>query len=217
MDREQFDALARLVWTKSSRRTALGTILGAALLGSGSALVAAKPKPKDKRQRKRKRSQRQQRRDGPCYPNGACRPGRGQNNAGCNFSRTIAFFELEAHGSKLNHTNFTGAVLAQADLRGADLGGACLVGANLLDAVIDNSTNLKDAIFCRTLMPDGTVNDSGCGKGTRCCPTPDPICAEEPCEGDDCIRDINRVCSIFGTPCCFSLWCSNNIFSPFLT
>jgi hypothetical protein len=55
MDREQFDALAKLVWTKTSRRTALGGLLGAVVLGEAPDLAAAKPKPKDKRQRKRKK------------------------------------------------------------------------------------------------------------------------------------------------------------------
>ncbi|MCC7021284.1 MAG: hypothetical protein IT338_00570, partial [Thermomicrobiales bacterium] len=30
------------------------------------------------------------------------------------------------------------------------------------------------AIFCRTTMPNGSRNDTGCAKGTPCCPT----CAE---------------------------------------
>ena len=42
MDRDQFDALARRMWTRQSRRTALATGVGALLLGSVPNLVAAK-------------------------------------------------------------------------------------------------------------------------------------------------------------------------------
>ena len=57
--------------------------------------------------------------------------------------------------------NLSGAVLAQSNLEGADLSGADLsnidlTGANLTDA---NITRVK---FCKTTMPDGTTNNSGC-------------------------------------------------------
>jgi hypothetical protein len=60
MDRERFDALAKLVWAKASRRAALGGLLGTVVLGLAPDQAAAKPKPKDKRQRRRQRRQRKQ-------------------------------------------------------------------------------------------------------------------------------------------------------------
>jgi hypothetical protein len=201
MDRERFDALTRLVWTNQSRRGVLGMLLGATSLVHTT--VVAKPKPKAKRQRQRKRKQRSERR---CFPGRSCLLGQGKDNAGCDFARSVAFFQRNAQGANLSHTNFTDAQMAEANFQGADLGGACLVGANLLEAVIDNSTSLKNAIFCHTLMPDGATNDSGCGKGTRCCPTPGPICRT--C-ADDCLGSINDICNAFGTRrCCPGMGCA---------
>jgi len=50
MDREQFDALARQVSTRHSRRAALATVLGALLLRQEAGLVAAKRKRHGRRQ-----------------------------------------------------------------------------------------------------------------------------------------------------------------------
>ncbi|MEY3674147.1 MAG: hypothetical protein RJB47_855, partial [Pseudomonadota bacterium] len=38
---------------------------------------------------------------------------------------------------------------------------AVLSGANLKGAKLDDA-KLDDAKFCKTIMPDGAVNDSGC-------------------------------------------------------
>jgi uncharacterized protein YjbI with pentapeptide repeats len=43
----------------------------------------------------------------------------------------------------------------------ANLKGALLVGTNLKGAKMDDA-KLDDAKFCKTVMPDGAVNDSGC-------------------------------------------------------
>ncbi len=201
MDREQFDALARLVWTRASRRTALGAILGVGLRGHAPTLEAAKGRKKRKKKK-----------DRDCYPGRNCHLGPGKNNAGCDFSASVAFFESNVQGSNLSHTNLTGAQMAQANLQGVDLGGACLVGANLLEADLAGA-DLDGAIFCHTTMPDGTTNDSGCGHGTRCCPTG---CQGEFCP-TECIHDINRVCSIFGTPCCPGLVCTPGFPLPVAT
>jgi hypothetical protein len=45
MDSQQFDALARLVWTRKSRRAALAAVLGAALVGGKSDSGAAQTEP----------------------------------------------------------------------------------------------------------------------------------------------------------------------------
>ena len=74
-------------------------------------------------------------------------------------------------GANLHMANFTSAYLREANLSGADLGDAVLTNANLKGAVLAGA-NLKgakadgakwdDAKFCKTTMPDGAVNDSGC-------------------------------------------------------
>ena len=54
MDREPFDAIARLVWTRQSRRAALASVLGAALLGHSLAGIGAGLLAKRKGTKKRK-------------------------------------------------------------------------------------------------------------------------------------------------------------------
>jgi hypothetical protein len=211
MDRERFDALARLVWTKTSRRTALGALLGAALLGREPDPATAKPKPKDKRQRRRQRKQRKKGNTGnnrPCYPGTNCRTGPGQDASGCDFSGSVAFIAGDFSGSDLRGANFTGAHLALANFQGADLGGACLVDANLREADLA-ATDLGGAIFCRTRMPDGTINDSGCERGTRCCPTPPPVCPPgEECAPETC-NHFGDFCGTVAGPCCPGWDCIN--------
>jgi hypothetical protein len=57
--------------------------------------------------------------------------------------------------------NLTDASLAFADMPGANLGGANLTGATLDDA-LDTAANYGGATFCRTILPNGSVSDSGC-------------------------------------------------------
>ena len=59
-------------------------------------------------------------------------------------------------GASLEGAKLLGANLDSADLRNADLYGANLRNANL------NSATMKGAILCNTIMPDGSVIDSGC-------------------------------------------------------
>jgi hypothetical protein len=62
-------------------------------------------------------------------------------------------------GADLRFTRLIDADLRNADLSGADLTGADLSGANLGAAV------LKDAIFCATRMPDGSLHSDECLQG----------------------------------------------------
>jgi hypothetical protein len=59
-------------------------------------------------------------------------------------------------GVDLSGANLSGAALVSAELPGANLTDANLSGANLSGAI------LTDATLCRTTMPDGSVDDSGC-------------------------------------------------------
>lgn len=218
VDATQFDRLTRGFFAAASRRRTVGALLAGTLGPLGAPLAEARKNRKKQRKRKRKH-RKQKRRNRPCYPGKACLPGPGKDNAGCDFTASVRFFDLDVSGSDLSQTNLTGAQLAGADLRSSNLGGACLVGANLLNASIDSSTNLDGAIFCRTLMPDGSFNDDGCDKGTRCCPTPascaDGTCAQAPCE-----NHYFGECSVIGFPspyCCEPFVCTPSIFAPVLT
>jgi len=59
-------------------------------------------------------------------------------------------------GANLHMANFSNAYLRETNLTGADLSEAVLLKANMKDAVL---TGTK---FCKTIMPDGAVNNSGC-------------------------------------------------------
>ena len=194
MDRGLFDALTRLVASRQSRRAAIAALLGAMLPGHHPAATLA-------RRRKRKQKGHDQEEPspgaGPCFPGTHCQPTRGGAHAGCDFGVSAALRGRNMRGAVLSGANFTLADLRGADFRGAVLDGACLLGANLAGAVIDETTVLGDAIFCRTIMPDGSLNNSGCEQGTACCPTI--------CQGDDCAScsDYRNDCSVLkSSPCC---------------
>ncbi len=178
MDREQFDAIARLAWTRKSRRAALAALVGAALLGHGPVPTPAKLLAKRNRKGKKRNKAKKTKGKGPCYPNTHCIPGPGMDNVGCDFSFSTLVRDKDVHGSHLRRTNFRGADLAGADFRGTDLGGACFVGANLEGATLGPSVDLDGAIFCNTVMPDGRINSSGCGKTTACCPPLERDCPD---------------------------------------
>lgn len=182
MDRTIFDTATRRFASKASRRTALASLLGAGLVALESPALHA-------RTRIRKRRKRSRGADGAngangannsspsgipvnrCYPGTTCTPGGGAPNARCDFSRTTLFRGLIARGADLSGTNLSFADATGADFRGAALSNACLVGATLRNAIIDGSTTINGAIFCHTVMPDGTRNDRDCAHGTECCPT----------------------------------------------
>ena len=64
-------------------------------------------------------------------------------------------------GADLRSVRLREAFLAFANLGGADLSDANLVGAILVKANLDGAF-LRSAILCKTIMPDGSVNNSGC-------------------------------------------------------
>ncbi len=189
VDRTTFDTVTRRFARKASRRTAL-----ASLFGFG--IVALQARSLDARTRTRRRRKRSRGADGAnganganstgsptgtgtpsgnppsrCYPGTSCTPGSGALNARCDFSRSSMLRGLNARGAVLSSANLSFADATAADFRGAALSNACLVGATLRDAAIDGSTVLNGAIFCRTVMPDGSINDRDCASGTECCPT----------------------------------------------
>lgn len=205
MERSRFDGLARLVFATRtrSRRSALAAIVGAVALGREPAGTLAKGRSKRKR---RVRAQAKTTAAIPaaaCYPGGStCVPGRGKNNSGCDFSSSTAFVDANARGANLSNTNFRDADAYGADFRGANLSGACFVDASLFGAKLGASVNLNGAIFCRTVMPDGSIDDSGCANGAACCPTDAP-----PPQGGTC-RGLYNLCGLFAGDCCEGLTCT---------
>lgn len=89
-------------------------------------------------------------------------------------------------GSDLREVDFTGAILIRADLSdtdmsranltGADLSGAKLSDANLTGTDLTGAklkqSQLKKTRLCKTILPDGTKDDSSCAAPSS--PTPQP-------------------------------------------
>ena len=84
--------------------------------------------------------------------------------------KALAYAEL--NGANLRRVNFMRTALRYAKLIGADLRfanftwtdlyQADFTNANLSGALLAQSRNLSEAIFCRTVMPDGAVSDLHC-------------------------------------------------------
>ena len=58
--------------------------------------------------------------------------------------------------------DLSGVNLTEANLSGANLVGANLTEANLEDALHFYSVDTTGATLWRTIMPDGSTNNSGC-------------------------------------------------------
>jgi hypothetical protein len=101
--------------------------------------------------------------------------------------------------------NFTNADAGGTDFRGANLSGSCFVDASLRNARLGNSVNLGGAIFCNTVTPDGSIDNSGYGKGTACCPT---TCQGEACTPETC-HGFGDLCGTVAGPCCPERTCIN--------
>lgn len=104
-----------------------------------------------------------------CYPGSPCVPGPGANLTGCDFEDSSTL-KVGCVNCNLSKANLTEAIVVDADLSGADLTDACLVDADFNGANLAGATT-SGAVFCRTTLPDGSIDNSGCANGTDCCPT----------------------------------------------
>jgi uncharacterized protein YjbI with pentapeptide repeats len=93
----------------------------------------------------------------------------GGNFTEANMSEANIFSTFE--GSNLTDANMTGANLDSVFARGADLSGVNLTDADLGESHFEDANlsgaqtsglNWASATFCRTVMPNGTDNSSGC-------------------------------------------------------
>ncbi len=188
MDGQRFDALARNL---SSRRTAIGGLVASLLVPLG---VAAGGKHKKQQQHKRKK------RGETCWRGGSCQPRLGANVSRCNLEGSTAFAGLNCTGCNISRANLRAVNARGASFAIANLSGSCLVEADFTGATFAKTTNLANAIFCRTIMPDGSINNSGCGNDSNCCPT----CQQQ---GEACGAGI------VGS-CCGDLKCTNGTCQP---
>ena len=193
MEREDFDALARRFAAASSRRSALGLLLGA---GATVFLDAAEAKRRHKKDNSRKRNE-VGKEAVKCEP-----PRASANLKGCDYAnRDLA--ETDLSSSTLTGANFLRADLCGADLSSSQLANADLRGANLTLADLHSSgcrgvrVN-ADTTWCRTVDCNGTLRNDDClGLGAEeiCCSASDCTDPAKP------ICDRNRCVSCSATTC----------------
>jgi hypothetical protein len=209
MEEERFDRLSRALGAEASRRGALGLLAGLGSLGLSGAKAThghgkgrqrrpAKRKGKTKRQHgaqahgRRSRERRGRQRVGAesvCYPNPRCSGRFGAFLAKCDFGGSSTFQHGACVGCTLNQANLRGAQAAGVTFTAVNLSGACLVDADFSGGTF-LGVNTLGAIFCRTRMPNGSLNNSGCSKGTSCCPTCD---GQHGCGGETiCCQGVCR-------------------------
>jgi hypothetical protein len=173
-------------------------------------------------------------------------PEPGSTSAGCDFAgRSFAgqdlngslFRGIDGRAANFNQTDNRGSVFAEACLQGAsfrnaELDGstwrdACLFDADFTGADLGGDLTLFDnALFCNTVMPDGSVNDRDCDRETPCCrrdaqpgPTcqtagdcPDHECQTKSCQNGQCaytpVVDGSDPTGQCRTHCCESGCCN---------
>lgn len=190
MDGQRFDALTRHL---SSRRTALGGLLAGLTLLPLDAAARIKGKRRKGKGNDRQRVSAQD----SCWRAGACIPKKGSNVSQCDLSGYTTFPTADCTGCNVSRANLRGVNASGVNFTRANLSGSCLVDATFTNATFANSTNLSGATFCRTKMPDGSINYSGCGNATACCPT--------------CNRSAGMTCGTPGNICCDGALCRNGV------
>lgn len=210
MDARHFDDLAKHL---GSRRAAIGGLLAGLLLPLEAAARkkgkqrkrTGKDRDKGKGKGKATKHKDATAEAEPCWRAGACIPKKGANVSRCDLGGYSPSATLDCTGCNISRANLHGANLSGANLTRANLSGSCLVDATLSGATTTNSTNLYNAIFCNTVMADGSINNSGCNLGTPCCPTCGPTrpCtgANEVCSGGRCVLPCGAggPCLVFAT------------------
>jgi hypothetical protein len=243
VEASQFDRLVRSMAPRASRRGMFSVLLGGLLAPllpheeSDARRGKRRHKSRGNRDERRgdgkRRNTPRKRRSGTdrssvldeaaCYPGTTCTVGNRRNLARCDFGGSSALKGRSCQSCNLSGVNLRRADASGAKLRGANLGGACLVDATLAGADVSGA-NTTGAIFCRTTMPNGTINNSGCGKSSRCCPTCVAIgssgctlggscCGGGSCNGGTCVcppdrpRNCNGVCQA----CCGDADCASGV------
>jgi hypothetical protein len=150
-------------------------------------------------------------------------PEPGSTSAGCDFAgrafvgqdhngsifrgidgRNAVFIATDNHGSIFAEACLQGASFRRAKLGGSTWGDACLFDADFTGADLGgDSAVFQGALFCRTTMPDGSVNDRDCGTADLCC---DPeLGAGAPCRSaPDCGNQVCRTTACVNDQCVFT-------------
>jgi hypothetical protein len=103
--------------------------------------------------------------------------------------RETTFDRSDARGVIFAEACLQGASFRRANLAGATWGEACLFDADFTGAHVGTEAAVfNDALFCGTVMPDGSVNDRDCDHESPCCQRaePGPTCRPD---GGACTQD----------------------------
>ena len=152
MDRERFDALARLLATTGSRRATLGALLGASLLGQRPDLLAKPGKGKNQ-DRKRRKKRGHTGNDGGQNPDPAPEP--------CCGTQRCADPE---HGSTRSECDFAGRSFVGQDLNGSIFRRINGIGANF-DGHRQRRLGLRRSLPERSHLPRGPTRGEHLGRG----------------------------------------------------
>ena len=188
---ERFDTFTRLFSARQTRRAAVAGLLGASVTGAllgGDADVEAKNKGKGKSRSKGKEKKRKikaQAVPANCFIQGCTLTK--SNLSKCDFGGTSTLAGKNLTGFNLSDINLEDGNASGANFTGVNFAKSCLVDANLTGAIINGSTNFSQTKRCRTTMPNGSIDNTGCNKPTTCCPT----CIEE---GETCGAGIGGSC-----------------------
>ena len=115
------------------------------------------------------------------------------------------FTATDHHGSIFADACLQGASFRRANLRGSTWGGACVFNADFTGADLGgDAAGFADARFCRTTMPDGSINNRDCDTADPCC---DPgLGAGDPCRSTpDCGQKTCRVSACQNDTCVFTV------------
>ncbi len=218
MDRERFDALAKLLATTGSRRAALGALLSAGLFGQDPGAWANPGKRKNtQKARKRRKKRGGRNNDGgsqePDQPARCCGtkqcapPEDGSTRAGCDYAgRSFVgedhngsiFRGIDGRNANFTATDNRGSVFAEACLQGATFRGATLGGSTWGDACLFRAdftgANLGGDL---TLFDDARFCDTVMPDGSvnnRDCGKATPCCQAQPgpaCQtAGDCADEV---------------------------
>jgi uncharacterized protein YjbI with pentapeptide repeats len=223
MDGERFDALARVLTTKESRRGTLGAVLAAVLLGQNTDALAKPGKGKGKARRKHgnrhknknKRKNRKGRRSSGTvsqHPAPIVVPQTHCCGAGnCSLPQPGGIFEqCNYSGRSLAGGDHQGALFSGIDGRGADFDHSDNRGALFVDACLQGASfrgaRLGGAVFSGACLVDADFAGADLGgeddafAGGLLCRTilPDGAISNRDCDaGGRCCQN----CLAIGTPC----------------
>jgi hypothetical protein len=212
MDRDRFDALARVLATRGSRRITLGALFGALLGSAGETSARKQGKDKDSEREKHRQSGRQMlaergghdkgrkrrkrkrgRKDNPGTPGkptpGCCGakscsdPEAGSTRSDCDFAGE-SFAGEDLNGSILRGIDGRGANFNDTDNRGSVFAEACLQGATFRGARLGGSTWGGACLFEADFRNADLGGESAVFHGALFCATrmPDGSLNDRDCE-----------------------------------